>query len=87
MIFDFELKMDAIDRLIAQARHAHARQPAGEGKDQSGLWVDVLAGIKEDLLRAHRYQHVAIEHEATPIPKHKGGRPRTRNPITAGALN
>lgn len=87
MIFDFELKMDALDRLIAQARRTHARQQAGDGKDQSGLWVDVLVGIKEDLLRSHHYREIAIEHEAAPIPKNKGGRPRTRNPITAGALN
>lgn len=84
MIFDFELKMDALDRLIAQARRTHAMQPAGEGKDQSGLWVDVLVGIKEDELRAHHYQHVAIEHEAPPPPRNKGGRPR--NPIQPGAI-
>lgn len=87
MIFDYPLKREALRRLIAQARHAHAHAAPGEPKDTAATWLDVLTGIDEDLIRAHDYRHIAIEHEAPPIPKNKGGRPRTRNPITAGALN
>jgi len=87
VIFDYPLKREALRRLIAQARHAHTHAAPGEAKDTSGTWLDLLTGIDEDLIRAHQYRDIAIERESPPIPKNKGGRPRTRNPITAGALN
>ncbi len=87
MIFDYPLKREALRRLIAQARHAHAAAPVGDQKDAAGTWLDLLTGIDEDLIRAHQYRDIAIERDPPPIPKNKGGRPRTRNPITAGALN
>lgn len=89
MIFDYLLKREALRRLIVQARHAHAHAAIGDPKEAAANWLDVLTGIDEDLIRAHDYRSIAIEHEAVPMPmpKNKGGRPKTRNPITAGALN
>lgn len=85
MIFDYPLKREALRRLIAQARYAHAIAPIGDQKDAAATWLDLLTGIDEDLIRAHHYRDIAIERDASPAPKSR--RARADNPITAGALN
>lgn len=90
MIDDYNLKRDLLRRL---RRTAHVLMQDLPPEDKAAVEADLrlLTAIDEDLIRLRGNWHVAnqIEDEAITrmITKSKGGRPRTRNPITAGALN
>jgi len=85
VIADYCDKREAVAEMLDRFKRAHAFAPYGsEMRADFARWVDLLTGIDEDLIRGHLYQHVAIEHEAPPIPRNKGGRPR--NAVQPGAM-
>lgn len=85
MIADYNDKREAVAEMLDRFKRAHAFAPYGtEMRADFARWVDILTGIDEDLIRAHCFRDVAIEYEAPPIPRNKGGRPR--NPVQTGAM-
>lgn len=84
MTFDYPLKMEIMNRLIRDAKRQHDALPPGDDKESAALLVDLLTGIKETVTREHLYSHVAVEHEAPPPIRNKGGRPR--DPVQPGAM-